>query len=122
MIPVSPMPPAVAQNSSGSSLGVTSWTPAGVARVSDVTWDAKLPSAWWFLPCTSAAMAPPTDTHRVPGDTGTNQPRGTSARRMASRLVPPPTARRPAASSLQVMWSRAAVATTVPPAFWAASP
>ena len=68
----------------GSALGVTSRVPTGVASVSDVTWEAKLPSAWWFLPCTSAAMAPPTETDRVPGETGTNQPRGTSPRRIAS--------------------------------------
>jgi len=119
---VSPMPPAVAQNRSRSALGLTSRVPTGVASVSDVTWEAKLPSAWWFLPCTSAAMAPPTETDRVPGETGTNQPRGTSAPRMAPRLVPPPTASSPAASSVQAMWSSEAVATTVPPAFCAASP
>ena len=34
------------------------------------------PSTWWFLPWMSLAMAPPTVTKRVPGDTGTKKPRG----------------------------------------------
>ena len=36
-----------------------------------------LPSAWWFLPCTSAAIAPPTVRWRVPGSTGGSSPYGT---------------------------------------------
>ncbi len=61
-IPVRPMPPAVAQKSSGSWSGDTGTVPNGVARVSSVTCRAKLPSRWWFFPWTSAAMAPPTVT------------------------------------------------------------
>ena len=60
--PVRPMPPAVAQNSSGSASGDTVSTPVGVTMVISTTCRAKLPSRWWFLPCTSAAMAPPTET------------------------------------------------------------
>ena len=62
--------------------------PSGVCSANDSTWLAKLPSTWWFLPCTSAAIAPPTVTRRVPGVTGTNQPSGTSVRMSASRLTP----------------------------------
>ena len=45
MIPVRPIPPAVAQKSSGSASGPTSCTPVGVSRVTAVTWLQKLPSA-----------------------------------------------------------------------------
>lgn len=58
--PVSPMPPAVAQNRSGSRSGDTVKVPVGVAISSSRTWRAKLPSRWWFFPWTSAAIAPPT--------------------------------------------------------------
>ena len=61
-IPVSPIPPAVAQNSSESSSGDTVTVPRGVAMRSSTTCRAKLPSRWWFFPWTSAATAPPTDT------------------------------------------------------------
>ena len=79
--PVRPMPPAVAPNSRVAA-GVTDRTLAvgGDAASSGSTWSPKLPSRWWFLPWMSAAMAPPTVTCRVPGVTGTNQPRGSSAR------------------------------------------
>jgi hypothetical protein len=60
--PVNPMAPAVAQNSSGSLAGETVSTPVGVTSVISTTCRAKLPSRWWFFPCTSAAMAPPTET------------------------------------------------------------
>ena len=46
------------------------------------------PSTWWFLPWMSLAMAPPTVTKRVPGDTGTKKPRGTRTRSSSSRLTP----------------------------------
>ncbi len=61
-MPVSPMPPAVAQNSSASSSGVTILVPVGVASTMLVTCRAKLPSQWWFLPWMSDAIAPPTLT------------------------------------------------------------
>ena len=74
MKPVRPMPPAVAQNSSGSASWVTVCGAACSAfgkRMSKlVTWLANDPATWWFLPCTSAAIAPPTVTWRVPGETG----------------------------------------------------
>ncbi len=36
--------------------------PSAVSRSSETTWLPKLPWRWWFLPCTSAAIAPPTVT------------------------------------------------------------
>jgi hypothetical protein len=60
--PVSPIPPAVAQNSSASEVGVTSTVPFGVCSVNERTWFVNVPSAWWFLPWMSAAIAPPTVT------------------------------------------------------------
>ena len=64
MIPVRPMPPAVAQNSSASASGPTSWRPVGVASERRVTWEQNEPSRWWFLPWMSAAIAPP-DRHEA---------------------------------------------------------
>jgi len=119
MRPVSPMPPAVAQNSSPSGVTVVS-SPSGVSRSRDVTWLAKLPATWWFLPCTSAAMAPPTVTCLVPGETGTNHPAGSPATMSCSRLTPASQTATPAvASRLMIRFSRA-VESTSPPADWAA--
>ena len=61
-IPVSPMPPAVAQNRSGSLWAESSTRPAGVASDMRSTCEQNEPSRWWFLPWMSAAMAPPTVT------------------------------------------------------------
>ena len=61
-MPVRPMPPAVAQNNASSSRGLTTLVPVGVASTMLVTWRAKLPSQWWFLPWMSDAIAPPTLT------------------------------------------------------------
>ena len=47
---------------------------ASAGARSGSTWRPKVPSRWWFLPCTSLAMAPPTVTNWVPGVTGRNQP------------------------------------------------
>ena len=44
MTPVKPIPPAVAQKSSGSSRGLTVYMPVGVITVRLVTWAPKLPS------------------------------------------------------------------------------
>ena len=120
--PVRPSAPAVPQNSSGSESGVTVTVPFGVCSVNDSTWLAKLPSTWWLFPCTSAAMAPPTVTCRVPGVTCTNQPSGTIVRMIASRLTPASTRTTPRSRSIS--WKPASVvaSSTVPPAFWAASP
>jgi hypothetical protein len=55
----------------------------------DVEWLKKVPAPWWFLPCTSLAIAPPTVTKRVPGVTDKNQPRGTNVRKISSSDTPP---------------------------------
>jgi hypothetical protein len=61
--PVSPMPPAVAQNSAGSDSGLTRCTdPSATSRSSQRTCWLKVPATWWFLPWMSAAIAPPTVT------------------------------------------------------------
>ena len=66
MKPVRPMPPTVAQNSSGSASRVTvcglAWSACGKRMSKLMTWLANDPATWWFLPCTSAAIAPPTVT------------------------------------------------------------
>ncbi len=122
MSPVSPMPPAVAQNSAGSpSLVTVRGSPPGSSRSNDRTCRAKLPATWWFLPCTSAAMAPPTVTWRVPGDTGTNQPCGSPATISCSRLTPASQVTRPVAGSSWRIRFSLAVEITVPPPDCAAS-
>ena len=122
MMPVRPIPPAVAQKRSGSDAGDTVWVPVGVTRVSSTTWEQKLPSTWWFLPWMSAAMAPPTVTSRVPGVTGTNHPRGTNRSMRDCRLTPAATVTTPESRSTWWKESSQVVSTTAPPAFWAASP
>ena len=119
--PVSPMPPAVPQNRSGSCSGPTTNVPFGAWSVNDSTWLAKLPSTWWPLPWMSAAIAPPTVTKRVPGDT-TKKPNGTSRRISASRLTPASTRITPRARSKSRIDASVVASTTVPPAFCAASP
>ena len=110
------MPPAVAQNRAGSDGSVTvRGSPSGSSRSNDRTCRAKLPATWWFLPCTSAAIAPPTVTCRVPGDTGTNHPAGSPATMSCSRLTPASQVTRPvAASSAMIRFSRAVEITTPP--------
>ena len=112
----------MAQNRSGSSPADTVWVPVWVTSVIDTTWEQKLPSTWWFLPWMSAAIAPPTDTSRVPGVTGTNQPSGTNRSMRVWRLMPAPTVIRPDSRSTERTSSSQVASTTVPPAFWAASP
>ena len=100
--PVSPIPPTVAQNSSGSRSGPISTTvvSASISR-RRVTCVPNEPSRWWFLPWMSLAIAPPIVTKRVPGVTGTNQPRGTMMSSRSSRLTPADTVTVPAASSIR---------------------
>ena len=80
-MPVSPLPPTVAQNSSDSSPSGVRWRicPSAVKSSIEVTWLPKLPALWWFLPWMSQAIAPPTVTCRVPGSTGTHSPNGSAA-------------------------------------------
>ncbi|WP_156927452.1 hypothetical protein [Leisingera methylohalidivorans] len=80
MIPVSNMPPAVQPNKSLFSC-------AEQRRICTVPSHdipqsrqlRKLPSLWWFLPCTSAAIAPRRVTNLLPGTTSGNQPRSRKA-------------------------------------------
>ena len=90
MMPVSPLPPTVAQNSSALGPSGVSWriSPSAVSRSIDRTWLPKLPALWWFLPWMSQAIAPPMVTCRVPGSTGTHSPSGSAARISWSRLTP----------------------------------
>lgn len=124
MIPVSPLPPTVAQNNSASEpSGVRCRTePSAVSNSIDTTWLPKLPSLWWFLPWMSQAIAPPMVTWRVPGSTGTHRPNGKAAFINWSRLTPPSTSTTP--SSAEIEWIRfsAVMSTTRPPPFWALSP
>ena len=124
MMPVRPLPPTVAQNSSASGpSGVRWWTsPSAVSSSIDRTWLPKLPALWWFLPWMSQAIAPPMVTCRVPGSTGTHNPSGSAARISWSRLTPPSTST--SASSDSIEWIRfsAVMSTTSPPPFCALSP
>ena len=67
-------------------------------------------------------MAPPTVTSRVPGVTGTNHPSGTNRSIRVCRLTPAPTVIRPVSRSAACTPSSQVASSTVPPAFWAASP
>ncbi len=61
--PVRPIPPAVAQNSSGSTWRDTVTSePSGRARSRLMRLSNHEPDTWWFLPWMSAATAPPTVT------------------------------------------------------------
>ena len=121
MMPVSPMPPAVAQNSAGSASGVTRRSElSGSSRSSQGTWLAKLPARWWFFPCTSAAIAPPMVTCRVPGETGTNQPAGSPATISCCRLTPGWQMASPLSVFRLMIWFIARVPMTRPPPFCAA--
>ena len=123
MIPVRPIPPTVAQNRSVSCVGDSSRiVPSASSNDIRTTLDPNDPSRWWFLPWMSLAMAPPTVTNRVPGVTGTNQPRGTSTRSSSSRLTPAGTVTVPAASSMTASWAWSRSRSTAPPPFWAGSP
>ena len=116
--PVSPMPPTVAQNRSGSWVGLTVTAPVGVTRRISSTWRANVPSTWWFFPCTSAAIAPPKVTWRVPGVTGTNQPWGIETASSSSTETPAPTLTTPA-SSMAPIPPRSRLLSTTPPPTWA---
>ena len=71
MWPVSPIPPIVARNRSGSCAGEHSRMRLSATRMrSRRTWAPKHPSRWWFLPWTSVATMPPSVIICVPGVTG----------------------------------------------------
>ncbi len=83
--PVRPWPPQVASKTSAFSVREqVNTSPVAVSSVKrSKCWENE-PSLWWFLPCTSAAMAPPIVTNLVPGVTGMNQPLGTITGRMSA--------------------------------------
>ena len=114
--PVRPMPPAVASKSCGSPSGVTILTsPSGVSSSNARTWSQNEPSRWWFLPCTSAAMAPPTVTWAVPGVTATNSPSGSSSRVSPSMLRPASTVAVCPSTSTSRTAARRVIVSTRPP-------
>lgn len=61
MIPVSPIPPAVASNSSLPRSTIRT-SPSAVSSSRASTWRENDPETWWFLPWISAPIAPPTVT------------------------------------------------------------
>src|SRR5262245_37193485 len=124
MMPVSPLPPTVAQNNSDSGpSGVSALiSPSAVSRSIDRTWLPKLPALWWFLPWMSQAIAPPTVTCRVPGSTGTHSPSGSAARISWSRLTPASTSTRWVSLSIVWILLSAVMSMTRPPPFCALSP
>ena len=67
----------------------------------------SVPAAWWSLPWTSAAMAPPIVTYLVPGVTGTNQPCGHDRRAAGRRATC-----RPGRVTMPVAWSRSSTPPT----------
>ena len=124
MIPVSPLPPTVAQNSSASSpSGVRRRIcPSAVSRSMERTWLPKLPALWWFLPWMSQAMAPPMVTCRVPGSTGTHSPNGSAAFISVSRLTPASRSTMRVSPLIEWMVASCVMSMTKPPPFWALSP
>ena len=89
MTPVSPIPPRVARKRATFFVRLHSRIrPSAVASISDSTCTPKEPSRGWFLPCTSAAIMPPTVTNLVPGITGGSQPRGTNTSKMSASSTP----------------------------------
>jgi hypothetical protein len=83
--PVSPMAPQIWSKPSGSDRWSTRRTaPAASITSTQSTQARKLPAPWWFLPCTSAAIAPPRVTNFVPGVTRRNQPRGRKVATMST--------------------------------------
>ena len=98
--------------------------PSAISRSNERTWLPKLPWVWWFLPCTSAAMAPPMVTCRVPGSTGTHSPKGSSAFISVSMLTPAcsVTVGGSEAASTERILSRRVRSSVAPPEFCAASP
>jgi hypothetical protein len=82
---------------------------------------AMLPSACWFLPCTSAATAPPMVRWRVPGSTGRIMPCGTVLASTSAKLADAEARTvRAATSSSTAGWVNGV--TTCPSRFCAASP
>lgn len=122
MTPVSPIPPIVARNSAPLSSRVSSRSsPDAVNSVTAVTWSPNVPSAAWFLPWMSQAIAPPTVTCWVPGTTGSTQPAGPTAASSRPSETPACAWTMPRSASSENPVSPV-VSSTRPWSSWAASP
>ena len=71
----------------------------GADELKGGVWRPKVPAMWWFLPWMSLAMAPPSVTYLVPGETGRNQPRGTAKSRIWASVMPASAVRTPVEAS-----------------------
>ena len=113
---MSPIPPSVARNSSGSLRSETSSTRPSATRMRRLdTCSPKVPATWWLPPWTSEATTPPSVTYWVPGETGEVNPRGMN-RRFSSRSEKPASARSApvAGSKPSRRFARRVPATTAP--------
>ena len=123
MRPVRPSPPTVARKrSERDSREHSMREPSERTSSNRVTWSPNVPATWWFFPCTSFAIAPPTVTKAVPGTTGRNQPAGTTISSNPASVAPASQRITPAARSNSIRRSIAAVASRVPPSFRQLSP
>ena len=117
------MPPMVAANSSGRSVGDTrTSSPEGRIRSSHRTWSPKLPARSWFLPWISLATAPPTVAKAVPGEVGGRKPRPENAFSRSSKVTPASQTSVPSEGSNETMRFSRSVSSTLPPPFSGASP
>ena len=122
-MPVSPMPPIVAQKASAFS-SREQWrrSPRAVSSWKSTRKAAIEPLSWWFLPWTSAAIAPPIVTFLVPGVTGKKKPRGRKCSMMSARLTADSQVRTPVSGSKASIRSSRVVSTTAPRSLSEASP
>ena len=126
--PVRPSPPIVAANIGPFSVGEQFMrVPSLRASSKDSRWRPKVPARWWFLPCTSLAMAPPTVTKRVPGVTGRNHPLPSASGRqatakMSASCTPASQVRMPVSRSKETKRSRPRQSSSRPPGLSATSP
>ena len=120
--PVWPSPPAVARKRPGVPSGVTSTDPSAVISVNPATCWQNEPAWWWFLPCTSWPMQPPTVAKPVPGITAGSQPFGPKAAAISPTRAPASTSSTPVAGSNASIRSSRVMSMTRPPSFRAASP
>jgi hypothetical protein len=86
------------------------------------TWSPKVPAPWWFLPCTSLAIAPPTVASCVPGVTGSIQPRGIASRWISRSSTPASQTRLPLSASNSMKRSSPRVSHRAPPGLRQTSP
>ena len=120
MTPVRPMPPTVARKAGVPGRTVRRAPSPSSSSIVSIQTEME-PSACWFLPCTSAATAPPTVRCLVPGSTGGSRPDGT-LRASRSVKVTEALARTAACSGSSSICLAVTGSSTTPPAFWAASP